>query len=264
VADDAHVRISENDGIITVTIDREAKRNAISPQVTEALWTAARALAERDDLRVMVITAVGSYFTAGIDLAAGAGDRPGNPETQHLHPGWNYRRNYRSHHLLYDEFEALEKPIILAAQATCLGAGMEMAMSCDFRFCTPQAQWGVPEIDLGVIAGSGGSSRLTRLVGPHWAKWMAMAGMRVGAEQAKQIGLVHEVFPAETFMDDVYAFCRRIITIPPEALGLAKLAIDMTTDVSDRNVQRHIDRVVNTTLVGSPDNLARTARFQKK
>src|SRR5690606_14453383 len=139
---------------------------------------------------------------------------------EHLHPGWSYRRGYRRHHLLYDEMETIEKPIVLAAQATILGAGVEMAMSCDFRFCTPQTEWGVPEIQIGVIAGSGGSSRLTRLVGPHWGKWMAMAGMRVGGEQAKTIGLVHDVYPAETLMEDVYRFCDKLISLPQEAVGL--------------------------------------------
>jgi enoyl-CoA hydratase/carnithine racemase len=260
---ETHAAITEADQIITVTLNRPAKLNAISPQITDILWEATRALADRDDLRCMVITGVGRYFTAGIDLAAGAGQRRGNPETRHLHPGWNYRRNYRDHHLLYDEFEALEKPIVLAAQATCLGAGLEMAMSCDFRFCTPIAEWGAPEINLGVIAGSGGSSRLTRLVGPGWAKYIAMAGMRVGAAQAKQIGLVHDVFPQETFMDEVYAFCRRLTALPAEALGLAKLAIDLAADVTDRSAQRHLDRIANTTLVNSEEHRALIQRFQK-
>jgi enoyl-CoA hydratase/carnithine racemase len=246
LSDTPHATITEDDGIITVTVDRQAKLNAISPQVTAAYWDAVNALADRDDLRCLVITAKGRYFTAGLDLAAGGGNRPGDPATAHLHPGWNFRRNYRSHHLLYDEFEAVEKPIVLAAQGICLGAGVEMAMSCDFRFCTPDAEFGVPEVFLGAIAGSGGTSRLTRLIGPAWAKYMAMAGMRVGAEQAKTIGLVHDVFPAETFMDDVYAFCRAMMTISPEVLGLAKLAVDMYTDVQDRTVQRHVDRLIVT------------------
>src|ERR1700691_4375041 len=136
----AQAKITEDDGIITVTMDRQDKLNAISPEITRAYWTAANALADRDDLRCMVITAKGPYFTAGIDLANRSGNRPGNPETEHLHPGLNYRRNYRSHHQLYDEFEAIEKPIVLAVQGICLGAGVEMAASCDFRFCTPLAE----------------------------------------------------------------------------------------------------------------------------
>jgi enoyl-CoA hydratase len=241
-----HATISEADGIITVTIDRPEKLNAISHEVTALFWEAANALADRDDLRCMVITANGKYFTAGLDLSSMGGNRPGNPETMHQHPGWNFRRNYRSHHLLYDEFEAIEKPIVLAIQGICLGAGIEMGMSCDFRFCTPAAEFEVPEVRLGAIAGSGGTSRLTRMVGPAWAKWLAMAGMRIDAQRALMIGLVQEVFPEETFLDDVYAFCRKLIEIDPEVLGIAKLAIDMYADVQDRTVQRHIDRLVVT------------------
>ncbi|MDB5445945.1 MAG: enoyl-CoA hydratase/isomerase family protein [Phenylobacterium sp.] len=263
MTDAPHARITERPGIITVTIDREAKRNAISPQVTATLWEAVRALAERDDLRCLVITAIGSYFTAGIDLGARTSDPKGEPAGENPHPGWNYRRNYRNHHLLYDEMETIEKPIILAAQSTVLGAGVEMAMSCDFRFCTPHTLWGLPEIDLGVVAGSGGSSRLTRLVGPHWAKWLAMAGQRVTAERALMMGLVHEVYPPDELMERVYAFCDHLISLPQEAVGMAKLAVDLAADVADRSAQRHIDRIVNTSLVGSPEHNRRTARFKK-
>ncbi len=260
MSDRPHATIAEDDGIVTVTIDRQDKLNAISPQVTEVFWEAATALADRDNLRCMVITGIGRYFTAGLDMKTLGGTRHGNPETEHLHPGWNFRRNFRSHHLLYDEFEAIEKPIVLAAQGICLGAGVEMGMSCDFRFCTPNAEFGVPEVFLGAIAGSGGTSRLTRMIGPTWAKYMAMAGRRVGAEQAKTIGLVHDVFPAETFMDEVNDFCRQMMTIAPEVLGLAKLAVDIYTDVQDRTVQRHVDRIVAGSTFSS--FLEGTARFR--
>jgi enoyl-CoA hydratase/carnithine racemase len=139
-----------------------------------------------------------------------------------------------------------------------------MAMSCDFRFCTPQAEFGVPEVNIGVLAGSGGTTRLTRIVGPAWGKYLAMAGMRVGAQQAKTIGLVHDVFPEDRFMEEVYGFCRKMMTIPAETLGLAKLTVDIATDVQDRTVQRHIDRVFNTSLVNSEEHKNRTARFKKK
>lgn len=258
------VEITEPEaGIITVTIDRGERCNAITPAITQAFWDALNALMDRDDLRCLVITARGKYFTSGIDLQFGAGSRPANPETAHLHPGWSYRRNYRSHHALYDEMEAVEKPIIMAAQGIVLGGGVEMAVSCDFRFCTPRAEWGVPEIHLGALAGSGGTSRLTRLIGPHWAKWMAMAGQRITAEQALHIGLVHRVIPEDEFLDEVYAFCRDLIAIRAEALGLAKIVVDIAADVQDRTVQRHVDRITNSLLSnGSPEIMARTARFR--
>jgi enoyl-CoA hydratase/carnithine racemase len=179
-----------------------------------------------------------------------------------MHPGWNFRRNYRSHHLLYDEIEAIEKPVIIAAQGISLGAGVEMAASCDFRFCTPHAEFGLPEVNIGVMAGSGGTSRLTRIVGPAWAKYIAMAGMRINAERALAIGLVHDVFPAESFLDDVYAFCRRLIAISPDVLGVTKLAIDMYADM-DRTAQRHVDRIAVHGLVQSGEFDKARERFSK-
>ncbi|HEX4865350.1 MAG TPA: enoyl-CoA hydratase/isomerase family protein, partial [Acidimicrobiales bacterium] len=202
--------------------------------------------------------------TAGIDLNDPVGTRPGNPSTSTAHPGWNFRRNYRTHHLLYDEFEAVEKPIVLAAQGPCLGAGVEMAVSCDFRFCTPEAEFGVPEVHIGVLAGSGGTSRLTRLVGPAWGKWMAMTGRRVTAERALQMGLVHQIIASDALMDVVYDFCHELITIPAEVLGVAKLAVDIYADVQDRTVQRHLDRLLVSAMMESAEFKERTDRFRGK
>jgi len=251
-----HARVTEADGVMTVTFDRQDKLNAISPQMTALLWDAIRALGDRDDLRVLVITGLGRYFTAGIDLNHPAADRRGGK----LPSDVAYRRTYRRHHLLYDELEAVEKPVILAAQGGCLGAGVEMAASCDFRFAARSAFFQLPEVGLGVIAGSGGTSRLTRIVGPHWGKWMAMAGERVSADQALAIGFVHQVFPDETFSAGVERFARKVAAMPSEAVGAAKLVVDMAADV-DRTTQRHVDRLANTSLAGRDDFAQRTAPF---
>jgi len=256
-----HAPITEHDGILTVTFAREDKLNAISADMTAQLWDAVRMLSTRDDLRCLVITGTGKYFTAGIDLSEPVGGFANPSETAHLHPGWNFRRNYREHHLLYDEMEAVEKPIIVAAQGISLGAGVEMAVSCDFRFCTPHAQFGVPEVNIGVMAGSGGTSRLTRIVGPAWAKYIAMAGMRVDADRALSIGLVHEIFPAESFLEDVYDFCRKLTKISPEVLGVTKLAIDMYADM-DRTAQRHVDRIIVAGLMNSGEFDKSRERFK--
>jgi enoyl-CoA hydratase len=254
-----HASISATDDILTVTIDRQSKRNAISPEVTEMFWQATRMLGERDDLRCLVITARGEYFSAGIDLASA----PRFDFKSDVQPGWKFRKYYRRHHLLYDEIEALEKPVILAAQGHCLGAGFEMALSCDFRFCSTRAAWQLPEVNIGLIPGSNGTTRLTRIVGPHWAKYLAMAGQRIGADKALAIGLVHDVFEEEILLDRVYAFCRELTKIPAETLGVAKLSVDLAADIPDRNAQRHVDRIANTTLIASDEFTKRTERFRK-
>ncbi len=250
MSDSPHFRTTERDGILTFTLTRPAKLNAMGPEIMAGLWDAVMQVQDRDDLRVLLITAEGKYFTAGVDLAAPVGTRSGNPETKHLHPGWNRRRNARSFTALFDEMEAVEKPVVMAIQGISLGVGIEMACSCDFRFCAATAEFALPEVRLGVIASSGGTSRLTRLIGPHWAKYLAMAGMRIGAEQAKAIGFVHDVFPPETLQAEVVKFCRGLTEISAEALGTAKAVVDLAADSSDRNLQRQVDRFASTPLVG--------------
>jgi enoyl-CoA hydratase/carnithine racemase len=120
----------------------------------------------------------------------------------------------------------MRKPTVLAVHGPCLDAGVEIALSCDFRFCTPPAVFAVPP-------GSGATKRLTRLVGPAWAKWMAMAGRQVDGTDARRIGLVHDVFPVETFLDEVYAFCRNLGGFPakPSAGPNQRTRLPLTRNV---------------------------------
>jgi len=238
--DSRQATLERTDGILAVTFRRDDKLNAISPEMTDTLWRAAEQLASDDDAKVLVIAAEGRYFTAGIDLRS---PQPGTVAKD----GTDFRRLYRRHHLLYDELEAIEKPIILAAQGNCLGAGLEMACSCDFRFAAAGVAFGLPEVKLGVIAGSGGTSRLTRLVGPHWAKWIAMAGRQVDAEEALRIGLVHGVFPAADLAAEVHRFAVELAELPGQAVGAAKLAVDLSAEIG-RGAGRDVERLANTHL----------------
>jgi enoyl-CoA hydratase len=248
-----HATTDESDGILTVTFTRDEKLNAISPEMTDVLVEAVRAMADRDDLRVLVITGSGRFFSAGIDLSAPS---PANVAKA----GSEFRKLYRRYHTLYDDMEALEKPIVLAAQGPCLGAGLEMAGSCDFRFASETTYFQLPEVGLGTIAGSGGTSRVTRLVGPAWGKWLAMANQKVDAQRALAIGLVHDVFPAAEFQERVRAFALGLAALPPEALGAAKLAVDLVDQV-DRATARDIERLANTHLVFGEEFAEASARF---
>jgi enoyl-CoA hydratase/carnithine racemase len=262
MADAAHpeaVRVDEDGGVLTVTFTRDHKLNAVNPEMLDALRAAATDLAARDDLRVLVITAEGRYFTAGMDvMATGAELGLLAPEGM---SGVEFRRNYRRLHQLFDEFEAIEKPVVVAAQGPCLGVGVELSVSCDFRLAGARATFGLPEItNLAVLPGSGGISRLTRLVGPHWARWLAMAAQTVDAEEARRIGLVHQVLPDEGFADGVAGFARHLAGLSREALGLAKLTIDAAAG-GDRTTDRHVDRIANTLLVLSAEHRELRERF---
>jgi enoyl-CoA hydratase/carnithine racemase len=122
-----------------------------------------------------------------------------------------------------------------------------MSLSCDFRFAAASARYQLPEIDIGVIPGSGGTSRLVRFVGAHWARWMVLAGESVSAEQALSMGLVHDVFPDENFEVRVRAFCEKLTKLPPEAVAISKLTIEMVADL-DRQQARNVERLGNSVL----------------
>lgn len=246
------IRRVDDDGIITLTFTRDRKLNAVSDDMIDALSAAAADLADDENQRALVITAEGRYFTAGRDI----GQLGTYPDS-----GVALRRTYRRLHTVFDELEFIEKPVVLAAQGPCLGVGVELSASCDFRFASSAAVFGLPELpNLAVIPGSGGISRLTRIVGPHWARWIAMAGENVTAEQALQIGLVHRVLPVEGFHATVHAWTRTLVGNSAEALGLAKLAIDAAVD-SDRRTARHFDRLANTELMHSREHKAKVAEF---
>ena len=110
------------------------------------------------------------------------------------------------------------------------------------------------------IPGSGGISRLTRLIGPHWTKWLAMAGQAVDADHALRIGLVHAVYPAEEFSTKVAEFARHLAGLPSEAVGLSKLAIDAAVN-ADRRTSRDIDRLAQSILFQSVDFTERQQAF---
>ncbi len=164
--------IREQENVLEVTFNRPEKYNAISDGMLDGLRVAIDTFATRRELRVLLLRAVGKYFTAGVELNPDI-----SPDVESTLDGraW-YRRKF---HSLFDEFEAVEKPIVAAHQGPCLGGGLELSLSCDFRLAAKSARYSLPEIDIGALPGSGGVSRLTRIAGPHWARWLVMAGETV-------------------------------------------------------------------------------------
>ncbi|MBB4642813.1 enoyl-CoA hydratase/isomerase family protein [Rhizorhapis suberifaciens] len=232
--------ISEDGGIIHVAFNRPEKYNAISMEMLEGLHDATARLRDRDDLRALLLTANGKYFSAGIDLNSALA-----PDATITSPS-KFRRWYRkgagSLHGLGDEWEAIEKPIVVAFQGPCLGGALELSLCADFRLATAAARFGLPEIALGALPGSGGTSRLVRLVGPHWARWLVLANRQIEAERALGIGLIHEILGEQDFVEDALAFCKSLCALPPEAFAAGKLAIELAADL-DRAQGRNLERM---------------------
>lgn len=234
----------DREGVAIVTLNRPDKLNAINMEMRKVIFEAVDDLRDRRDLRVLLIKSTGRFFTAGIDISGSLGVGDGDAKDDQL--GSEVRRDYRRGlHVFLDEMEAVEKPIVMAIHAPCLGVGVEMAAAVDFRLAAESAQFGLPEIDIGVLAGSGGISRFTRLCGVGWSKWLNMAGERIDARTAQIAGFVQAVYPDDSFEAEVWAFCQRLISRPAEVQAAAKLAVELSNDLG-RAQGRNLERLVNT------------------
>jgi len=243
-------------GALWLTLSRPEKLNAIDGPTEQVLRGCLADLERRDDLHALVIRATGRYFSAGFDLSGRVAEmtRLSGPE---------YRREYRAMHEIFDALERCEKPSVASIQGHCLGGAVELALACDFRISAEAATFQLPEIRLGVIPGSGGISRLTRIVGPAWARWLALGGQSVSAARALAIGLVHEVTAAGELDARVESLVQDLVVIPPDAAGLAKLAIDACERL-DRATGRDVERIVNSMLVPSDEHRRRLAELRRK
>jgi enoyl-CoA hydratase len=253
-----HTSVERDGTVMVFTFNRPEKFNSFTGAMLSDLADTLTSFAEDPDQRVLLIRAEGKFFSAGMDVneiaAVDVGEGPSN-----------YRRVYRGAgwHDLWDAFEAVEKPVVVAHQGDCLGAGLEMSLSCDFRLASEAARYGLPELNMGMIPGSGGTSRLVRVVGGALARWMIMAGQKVDAQQALHGGLVNAVYPAESFEADVRAFCQLLSAQPPEAMAAAKIAIEFATDL-DRAQARNMERLVNSSLSGGSEQKRVFAKLMER
>jgi enoyl-CoA hydratase len=158
--------------------------------------------------------------------------------------------------------ESIEKPIVAAHHAPCMGGGLEMSLSCDFRLAAKSARYAFPEGKFGVLPASNGVSRLARIVGTHWSRYLIMANLPADAERALTMGLVHEIFPDETFQDDALRFCRHLAEQNGEQMGAAKIAIELSRDVGLAQA-RNVERMANSGLMLNPDYLEGMSRYIK-
>ena len=253
-----HLLVEEQDGILIATFNRPDKLNAMSLQMMRALSDAVDQFRDTPALKVMLIRASGRYFSSGADLKeSGSTDRP-RPTTgsgvREMH-----RRLPSRMRQIWDEIEHVEKPFVVAHQGMCVGGSLEMSLSCDFRLAAQSAGYAFPEAKFGVLPATNGVSRLTRVVGPHWARYLIMANKPASAAQALNMGLVHEVFPDETFEAEVMAFCRHLAQQDGEMVGTAKLAIELAADLGLEQAAA-VERMANSALMLAPSYVASMKR----
>jgi enoyl-CoA hydratase/carnithine racemase len=246
-----HLLTHDDGAILIATLNRPEKLNALDAQTMQLFEQALHRFRDTPALKVMLIRATGRYFCSGADMRGGDGRSP-TPSTTGSGVRETHRLKLNGMHRIYDEMEAIEKPIVVAHHAMCMGGGLEMSLSCDFRLAARSARYAFPEGKFGVLPASNGVSRLARIIGTHWTRYLVMANLQADADRALIMGLVHEVFPDETFEDDVMRFCRHLSEQNGEQMGTAKLAIELAHDVGLAQA-RNVERMANSALMLAPD-----------
>jgi enoyl-CoA hydratase len=205
--------IVEKDGAIAVvTLNRPQALNALSYALVKDLSLAMQELDQEGDVRVIIVTGGEKVFAAGADIKEMAERGPFDERIQE-------RLAYR------DKINRISKPVIAAVNGFALGGGCELAMSCDIIVAAESARFGQPEVNLGIIPGSGGTQRLTHVLGKHRAMELVLTGDMLNAADAERLGLVNRVVPAELCLEEAKNIARKIAAKPQLAIKAAKEAV---------------------------------------
>lgn len=196
-----------------VRLNRPKALNALNAQLMKELMEALSALDADPEIGALVVTGSERAFAAGADIK----------EMMDATPVEMLSRDPIG---VFDRIRKITKPVIAAVSGWCLGGGSELAMSCDMIVASETAQFGQPEINLGVIPGAGGTQRLTKAVGKALAMEMVLNNRTLSAQEAAHFGLVNRVVPAERYLDEALALAAEIASRAPLALRLGKEAVN--------------------------------------
>ena len=206
------------DHIAIVKIDRPEAKNALNTEVRKHLAQIFSELALNDDIRVVILTGGESVFAAGADLKELSSAQTVEMYLRHTERYWQAIANY-------------PKPVIAAVNGYALGGGCELAMHADIIIAGESAQFGQPEVKVGVMPGAGGTQRLFRAVGKFHAMRMILTGCLVSAQEAYQIGLASQVVPDSETISTAIKMAKTIARLPPIALEQIKEVALMSEDV---------------------------------
>ncbi|AEB94394.1 3-hydroxypropionyl-CoA dehydratase [Metallosphaera cuprina] len=202
-----------------ITLNRPDKLNALNSKLLEELNRAVSEGESDPEVRVIIITGKGKAFCAGADIT----------QFNQLSPtdAWRFSKRGRE---VMDKIESLSKPTIAMINGYALGGGLELALSCDIRIAAEEAQLGLPEINLGIYPGYGGTQRLTRIVGKGRALEIMMTGDRLSGKDAERYGLVNRVTPLSNLEQETRKLAEKIARKSPVSLALIKEVVNKGLD----------------------------------
>lgn len=219
--------------VALITLNRPEQLNAYTVRMGEELVQVFDRLRDDDAVRVVVLTGAGRAFCAGIDLKLLSG-ATGEPDDAALPPLGQERMVQRFGAELFH----YPKPVIAAINGAAAGIGVTMTLPCDIRLAASGARLSLPFAKLGIVPGLGSSFLLPRLVGPGQAKMLALTGKSIVAEEALAIGLVDQVFPPESLLQEAMALADAMAANPPQVVTLIKEALN--AGASARSIEESV------------------------
>jgi enoyl-CoA hydratase len=203
---------AKEDRVGIVTLNRPNVLNALNHELMQELVAALEEMDRDEEVNAIVLTGNERAFAAGADIKEMSGETTTSIMLKDNFATWDRVKN-------------IKKPIIAAVSGFALGGGCELAMTCDIIIASESAQFGQPEINIGVIPGAGGTQRLSRCVGKYKAMEMILTGRPITAHEAHQWGLVTKVVPTELYLDEAKKLAKEIASRPPIAVRLAKESV---------------------------------------
>ncbi len=207
--------LTETQGrVALITLNRPQQLNALNPKLMQELGTALHGFDADDGIGAILITGSEKAFAAGADIGA--------------MKDFDFQHAYRSNYITRDweHIRSVRKPVIAAVAGYALGGGCELALMCDIVIADESAKFGQPEINLGILPGSGGTQRLPRAVGKAKAMDMCLTARMMDAAEAERTGLVSRVVPAGKLLEEAMAVAQKIAAYSLPVTMMVKEAVN--------------------------------------
>lgn len=249
----ANLIYAQIDQIVTITINRPKKLNALNADTIQELHEAFKTANLDKEVRAIIVTGAGEKaFVAGADIK----------EFVKFNQIQGTQLSTKGHQLLFDFVENLETPVIAAVNGFALGGGLELAISAHIRVASHNARFGLPEVSLGVIPGYGGTQRLPQLVGKGRALEMILTGGMIAAGKALEYGLVNDVVEQEELLEVAKKMAIKISANAPSAIGAAINAVNAGFDVNQNGFE--VEKQAFGSCFGTADFKEGTEAFLQK
>jgi len=240
----------END-IARLVLNRPDQRNALDLDMRREIEAVLKTLREERSAKALVIAGSGGSFCAGGDLKAlSAGRRPAPVN----------RERIRRLHTWFDELLDLEMPVVAVVDGPAFGAGFNLALAADFILATPRAQFCAVFVRIGLVPDLGGLQLLPRIIGLQRAKELIFSGRVMDAEEAKSLGIVHDILPEGDALAAGIAFAERFRNAPTEAIGMAKTVLNQAFNL-DRHALAELEAYAQAVALETPYHHAAVADF---